>query len=175
MDTDKQRRAEGTIAMVIIVMGVSGAGKSTVGRMLAREMGWQFYDGDDLHPAVNKEKMHRGIPLTDADRWPWLDAIRRLIERCLSDGTSAVIACSALKQSYRDRLLVDPAAVKFVYLKGSMALIAKRIKARTGHFMNKHLLQSQFDDLEEPRDAITVEVSGTPQEIAGAIRKRVGK
>lgn len=160
--------------MVLILMGVTGAGKSTVGDLLARKIGWRFYDADDLHPATNKEKMSRGIPLTDEDRLPWLNAMRAVIEKCLSKGTDAVIACSALRQAYRDVLLVDPAKVRFVYLKGSKALIEHRLARRTSHFMNKALLQSQFDTLEEPVDAIAVDVSGDPASVVDSIRARLG-
>ena len=160
--------------MVLILMGVTGAGKSTVGDLLARKIGWRSYDADDLHPAANKEKMSRGIPLSDEDRLPWLNAVRALIEQCLSEGTDAVIACSALRRAYRDVLLVDPARVKFVYLEGSKALIEQRLALRTGHFMNKALLESQFDTLEEPADAIAVDVSGDPESVVDSIRTRLG-
>jgi len=159
--------------MVLILIGVTGAGKSTVGDLLARKIGWRFYDADDLHPTTNKEKMNHGIPLSDEDRLPWLNAVRTLIEKCLSEGTDAVIACSALRQAYRDVLLVDPARVRFVYLKGRKALIEQRLAQRTGHFMNKELLQSQFDTLEEPGDAIAVDVSGDPESIVNSIRARL--
>ena len=159
--------------MVLILMGVTGAGKTTVGNLLARKIGWRFYDADDLHPAANKEKMNHGIPLSDEDRLPWLNAVRGLIEKCLSEGTDAVIACSALRQAYRDVLLIDPARVRFIYLKGSKALIEQRLAQRTGHFMNKDLLQSQFDTLEEPTDAITVDVSGDPDSVVESIRARL--
>ena len=169
-----RRRIGKNFAMVVIVMGVSGAGKSTVGQLLARQLGWRFYDADDLHPEAHKRKMSHAIPLSDEDRRPWLAAIRALVERCLADGVSAVIACSALKQSYRDLLVVDPAAVKFIYLRGDMVLVARRMAARSGHFMSKELLQSQFDALEEPQDAITVGISASPEEIAAEIRKKLG-
>ena len=159
--------------MVLILMGVTGAGKTTVGNLLARKIGWRFYDADDLHPAANKEKMNHGIPLSDEDRLPWLNAVRGLIEKCLSEGTDAVIACSALRQAYRDVLLIDPARVRFIYLKGSKALIEQRLAQRTGHFMNKDLLQSQFDTLEEPTDAITVDVSSDPASVVNLIRARL--
>jgi gluconokinase len=159
--------------MVLILMGVTGAGKTTVGDLLARKIGWRFYDADDLHPAANKEKMHQAIPLTDEDRLPWLNAVRALIEKCLSEGTDAVIACSALRQAYRDVLQLDPATVKFVYLKGSRALIEQRLAQRTGHFMNKDLLQSQFDTLEEPADAFAVDVSGDPESVVYLICARL--
>ena len=119
--------------------------------------------------------MNHGIPLTDEDRLPWLNAVRALIEKCLSGGTDAVIACSALRQAYRDVLQVDPARVKFVYLKGSKALIEQRLAQRTGHFMNKDLLQSQLDTLEEPADEIAVDVSGDPASVVEFIRARLSR
>src|SRR6266851_7192194 len=136
--------------MVAIVMGVAGSGKTTIGRMLAESIGWEFHDADDLHPEANKRKMHSGMALTDDDRAPWLLAIRNLIQSIISSGKNAVVACSALKQSYRDAIVVDPNLVKIIFLKGSPELIASRIQNRIGHFMNPALLQSQFDTLEEP-------------------------
>ena len=160
--------------MVIILIGVAGSGKTTVGRMLAARAGWEFHDADDLHPPQNREKMRRGIALTDADRLPWLRAVRDLIRRCLAEKRPAVIACSALKQSYRDLLMVDAQGVKFAYLKGSPALIAERLARRAGHFFDRRLLQSQFDTLEEPADAIVVDIAAPPGEIADTIRSRLG-
>src|SRR5438094_4338260 len=154
-------------------MGVSGAGKTTVGRILADQLGWQFHDGDDLHPDANKQKMHRGVPLTDDDRWPWLRRVRGLIDQCLRDRVDAVIACSALRQSYRDLLIDDPEKVKLVYLRGSQAEIAIRLAKRTHRFMNPELLKSQFDTLEEPRDACIVDISATPEAIVAAIRSQL--
>jgi gluconokinase len=156
--------------MVIILIGVAGSGKTTVGRILAARLGREFHDADDLHPQRNREKMSRGIALGDEDRLPWLHAVRDLVQRCLAENRSAVIACSALKQSYRDLLIVDAAEVKVVYLKGSKALIAHRLAQRAGHFFDQSLLQSQFDTLEEPADAIIVEISQTPEKIADTIR-----
>jgi gluconokinase len=154
-------------------MGVSGSGKSTIGQMLAESLGWEFHDGDDLHPEANKRKMHSGLALTDEDRAPWLLTIRNLISSIVGAGRNAVIACSALKQSYRDQIVVDPAAVKIVFLKGSAELIASRIQSRIGHFMSPTLLQSQFDTLEEPRDAIVVDIDASPAEIVRAIRAQI--
>lgn len=158
---------------IVVLMGVSGSGKTRIGEMLAGALGWQFHDGDALHSAAKRKKMHRGIPLTDSDRLPWLRRIRRLIDICLAKNVSAVIACSALKRSYRNIIIGDPARVRLVYLKGTPKLIARRLSRRVGHFMNPDLLASQFDTLEEPRDAITVDVSGTPVEIVRKIRKRL--
>jgi len=156
-------------------MGVSGAGKTTVGRTLAEALGWEFHDGDELHSEAAKRKMHRGVALDDADRAPWLAAIRELIQGVLSEGRNGVVACSALKQSYRDEIVVDPESVKVVYLKGSKEVIAEWLRNRAGHFMNPDLLQSQIDTLEEPRDAIVVEVSMAPEAIVSAIRARLGR
>jgi gluconokinase len=161
--------------MVVIVMGVTGAGKTTVGRALAASLGWEFVDGDDLHSEANKLKMHRGIALDDADRAPWLSALRKLIETMVSQHRDGVVACSALRQSYRDRLVMDPNAVKVVYLKGSKRLIAERLGKRGPHFMNPDLLQSQFDTMEEPRDAIVVDVSAAPEAIVSTIKARLGR
>ncbi len=159
--------------MVVILMGVTGAGKTTIGRALATSLGWEFHDGDDLHSDASKRKMRRGIALTDSDRAPWLAALRALIEAMLSEGRDGVVACSALKQSYRDELIVDPNSVKVVYLKGSQQVIAERIRNRTGHFMNPELLQSQIDTLEEPRDAIVVDVSAAPEAVVNTIKARL--
>jgi gluconokinase len=159
--------------MVVIVMGVSGAGKTTIGRALASSLGWEFHDGDDLHTEASKLKMHRGIALDDADRAPWLRAIRELIVSMLDGGRNGVVACSALKQSYRDELVADPGSVKVVYLRGTKELIAGRLRNRGGHFMNPALLQSQIDTLEEPREAIVIDASAAPESIVGVIRARL--
>jgi gluconokinase len=157
---------------MIIIFGVSGAGKTTVGKLLARELGWDFLEADDFHPAANIEKMRNGHPLTDEDRWPWLDCLRKQIERSLTAGENAVLACSALKRAYRDRLRVS-VAVKFVFLRGDYALVEKQLRGRDGHFMDANLLQSQFDDLEEPQpdeNVPTIELGRTPQEIVEEIK-----
>jgi gluconokinase len=161
--------------VIVIIFGVSGAGKTTVGKLLARELGWRFIEADDFHPAANIEKMRNGHPLTDEDRWPWLDSLRKQIEQLLSAGENAVLACSALKRPYRDRLRVSD-KVKFVFLRGDYALVEKQLRRRHGHFMNAALLQSQFDDLEEPQPdehALTVELGPTPQEIVAEIEAKL--
>ena len=154
-------------------MGVAGSGKTTVGRLLSQELGWAFADADDFHPAANVEKMRRGIPLTDEDRAPWLDALRQLLVGWISEEKNGVLACSALKQSYRDALAVGP-EVKIVYLKGSPALLRERVVSRHGHYMKAGMLESQFRALEEPKDAITVDVSASAEKVAAEVRKRLG-
>ena len=133
--------------MILIVFGVSGVGKTTVGKRLAQGLGWRFYEADDFHPRANIEKMHRAVPLTDEDRWPWLDRLLELIKRSVESGENTVLACSALKRAYRQRLRASE-EVRFVFLRGDYALIAKQLRQRRGHFMNPELLQSQFADLE---------------------------
>ena len=159
--------------MIVIMMGPEGVGKTTVGGLLARELGWRFEDADDFHPPANIEKMARGIPLTDADRAPWLEALHEAIVQWDAEGRNVVLACSALERGYRARL-AENADVKFVYLKGTYELIAARLRARHGHFAHEDLLASQFAILEEPEDAITVDASRTPEEIVAEVRKRLG-
>jgi carbohydrate kinase (thermoresistant glucokinase family) len=157
---------------VVIIMGVSGSGKSTIGAMLAAELYWHFEDGDWFHPAANVEKMHKGIPLTDDDRWPWLGAIAAWIDRTRRAGGHGVIACSALKRRYRDVLIGDRADVRLVYLKGDEALIARRMATRHEHFMPRSLLHSQFETLEEPgadENPITVSIAPQPRAIVDQI------
>ncbi|WP_437726155.1 gluconokinase [Sorangium sp. So ce861] len=160
--------------MIVVVMGVSGAGKTTVGVRLARDLGWEFLDADDLHPAANIEKMRSGKPLDDRDRAPWLAALSARIRQLLEVGRDAVIACSALKAAYRAQLLVDPARMRLVHLTGDPALIAARLAARTDHFMPPGLLATQLAALEPPEDAIRVDIDGTPEEIAAAVRRALG-
>jgi gluconokinase len=157
--------------MIILLMGVAGSGKTTVGRLLANTLGWRFYEGDDFHPRVNIDKMQRGIPLTDADRWPWLQVLRNLLDACLAQGINAVMACSALKQIYRDYLMHGCDEVKLVYLQGSYDLLSQRLAQRQGHFMPKELLASQFATLEEPRQGLLVDVANTPEALVAVIRQ----
>jgi gluconokinase len=161
----------------MVVMGVSGAGKSTVGRIVAARLNCPFRDADSFHPKANIEKMASGHPLTDEDRLPWLQAIAAYVAAHRAAGTRCVVTCSALKRVYRD-IVTDKQSpdVRLVYLTGDFDLIAARLKARKGHFMPPALLQSQFDALEEPaRDehAITVSIGATPEEIAGKVAKRL--
>ena len=145
---------------IYVLMGVSGCGKSTVGAALAAKLGCPFYDGDDFHPPRNVAKMSRGVPLTDADREPWLDRLHNLIREQLARGETAVLACSALKKQYREHLRQGNDSVQFVYLRGDFDLIWQRLKTRRGHYMKADLLRSQFRALEEPGtdEAIIVDV-----------------
>ena len=161
---------------ILVVMGVSGSGKTTIAKGLAAAKGWSVLEGDAFHPPANVAKMAAGTPLTDADRWPWLRAIAAAIDADRARGESAVVACSALRRAYRDILIGDRPDVRLVYLKGSLTLIGERMRARHGHFMPPALLDSQFQTLEEPgadENPITVEISGTPDEVIRAILERL--
>lgn len=155
--------------MVVVIMGVSGAGKTTVGRALAEALGWPFYDGDDFHPTANIEKMRRGIPLTDADREPWLETLQLLIAQHLQTGRSAVVACSALKRSYRDTLRRAGPDIRFVHLAANYETIRQRLETRQGHFFDPVLLRSQFDDLQTPdaAEALTVDATRPVNQLVG--------
>ena len=152
-----------------IIMGVSGTGKSTIGKLLSDRTGWAFYDADDFHSSANLEKMNRGIPLTDSDRQPWLAELNQLIVQTLNTGYHGILACSALKSQYRQILRQNNSQVIFVYLRGDYDCIQTRIQQRTGHFMDSSLLQSQFDILEEPQDALVIDVAQTPDIIVEKI------
>ena len=158
--------------MIILVMGVSGSGKTTVGKKLAESLGYKFADADDFHPQENIDKMRNGVALSDKDRLPWLQKMQNVINQHLSENTNIVITCSALKESYRQMLLINHESVKLVYLKGSFELIQKRLKERLNHFMGEKLLKSQFDILEEPLEAITVDIS---QSLEVIVKKIVDK
>lgn len=166
--------------MIFIVMGVSGAGKTKVGELLAERLSCSFTDGDAYHSAANKDKMAHGIPLTDDDRWPWLAAIREAIEAKVRAGETAVFGCSSLKRAYRDVLRGGAQAdadVCFVYLKGSFEVLRERLGSRTGHFFDPSLLRSQLDTLEEPGEdeAMTVSIEHTPEAIVDEIVQRIAR
>jgi len=158
--------------MVLLVMGVEGSGKTTVGRLLAERLGWTFLEADDFHSTGNKEKMHKGIPLTDADRIPWLQAIHKELLVQTAGGKNAVLACSALKKEYR-RLLTEGLQVELVYLRGSYGLIGSRLRARHGHFAGEAILKDQFATLEEPDDAIVEDVTQPPEQIVEKLLPRI--
>lgn len=161
--------------MVVVLMGVSGSGKTVVGKALAGQLGWTFVEADDYHSSANVEKMRRGEPLTDDDRRPWLAALRKRVEEACGQDENVILACSALKHAYQDYLeRHDPVCVRYVYLHGSEELIRKRLVARKGHYMNPTLLRSQFEALEPPADAIRVEVTPPPEVIAAEIRAKLG-
>jgi gluconokinase len=159
--------------VIVVVMGVTGAGKTTVGNLLAQQLGWESADADSFHSPANVEKIRQGIPLDDADRAPWLAALRRAIENWIAEHKNVVLACSALKKSYRDELSVG-SEVRFVYLKGSYDLIYRRLRERHGHFASEKILASQFADLEEPDDAFTVDIDQSPEQIVAAIKQGLG-
>jgi len=159
--------------MIVVLMGVAGSGKTTIGERLAEAEGWPFFDADDFHSPENKDKMRRGLGLTDADREPWLATLRARIDEFRAAGRSAVFACSALKQAYRDRLQAGP-DVRFVYLRGSFELIERRLATRPGHYAGPSLLRSQFAALEEPVGVPAVEVDQTPEQTLQATRRALG-
>lgn len=161
------------VNLFIIVMGVSGCGKTTIGEALAAQLGWRFYDGDHYHPPANIAKMASGIPLNDADRAGWLDALAAILREGLAKGESGVMACSALKEKYRRVLRVDAERVKFVYLKGSYELILERMQSRDAHYMKPEMLRSQFEALEEPQGVLTEDVSRPPGEIVRDILEAI--
>ena len=158
--------------MVVLLMGVAGAGKTKVGTRLASELGWEFADADDYHPAANVEKMRNGIPLSDEDRWPWLERLQAVIAEWITMGKSGVLACSALKQVYRDRLVVEP-EVRVVYLKADRERLKRRLLARHGHYMRESMLDSQFATLEEPSDVVVVDADAGVEEVVAEIQGKL--
>jgi len=162
------------LGVVVLLMGVSGAGKSTVGKLLASELGWEFADADDFHPAANVEKMRNGIPLTDTDRGPWLESLRAVIADWIEAGRNGVLACSALKKAYRDMLVVG-SEVRVVYLKADREVLRERLLGRHGHYMKEGLLESQIATLEEPTGVIVVNGDESPEDVAREIRVRLAK
>jgi len=159
--------------MILVLMGVSGCGKTTVGEILGKQLGWEFNDADDFHPPSNVAKMRAGHALTDDDRWPWLDRLNALLRASELDGKNTILACSALRQVYRDRLEQGCKDVRWFYLKGSFELIQSRLAARKGHYMNPALLQSQFATLEEPANAIVIDIAPAADVLAAKIRKTI--
>ena len=160
-------------AMVVIIMGPMGCGKTTIGELVAQKLLWPFYDGDDFHAKENVAKMHAGIALNDQDRKRWLENLRDHIQQWLGQGKNTILACSALKQSYRDILGVNQSTVRTVYLKGSFQLLRQRIEQRHHPYMDKNLLESQFDILEEPQDGLIVDIDAAPETIALTIIDRL--
>ncbi len=153
-------------------MGPAGSGKTTVGKLLAAQLKWEFADADDFHSPANIEKMSRGIPLSDDDRIPWLHSLRDAIQQWDAQNKNVVLACSALKRSYRELLQIN-SNVKLVYLKGSYELLRERLHSRKGHYAGEQILAGQFADLEEPTDAVTVDAAQSPEQIVAEIRKRL--
>jgi len=160
--------------MIVVLMGVEGSGKTTLGQLLAAELEWTFVEGDEFHPQANVDKMRRGEPLTDADRAPWLHALRARIDQLAAASRSAVVACSALKQSYRDELASGRPEVVFVFLTAPPAVLRERLRHRLGHYMPPELLSSQLATLEEPAGVLAVDVSSAPKESVAAIRRGLG-
>lgn len=159
---------------IIVVMGPAGAGKTTIGRLLAESLGWRYLEADDFHSSANIERMRHGIPLTDSDRAPWLASLRDALRDAVAEGDQVVLACSALKKAYRRALVppnVKPGAVRFVYLRATAALLRDRLAHRVGHFAGPELVDTQLQTLEEPRDALWVDASRPPDEIVGRIRE----
>jgi carbohydrate kinase (thermoresistant glucokinase family) len=159
---------------VLVAMGVSGCGKTTVGRLLAAALGWEYLEADDLHPPANVARMAAGIPLDDAERAPWLAAVRAAIVAATARGARTVVACSALRESYRAVLAPDPADTRFLFLRGDFALIRGRLESRQGHFMKETLLRSQFEALEEPLAALRLDAALPPDVLVSQIRKALG-
>jgi gluconokinase len=158
--------------VIVLLIGPAGSGKTTVGELLAAQMQWEFADADNFHSPANIEKMSRGIPLSDDDRIPWLHSLRDAIQQWDAQNKNVVLACSALKRSYREQLQIN-SNVKLVYLKGSYELLRERLHSRKGHYAGEQILAGQFADLEEPTDAITVDAAQSPEQIVAEIRKQL--
>ncbi len=161
--------------MMIVIMGVSGSGKSTIGQKLSEKLGFQFFDGDSFHPEENIEKMSVGVPLSDKDRYPWLQQIRKKMIQLDVQGKSGVFAISALKEDYRAFLSTSPLSIYWVYLKGDFKTIYRRMEGRVGHFMSANMLKSQFSDLEEPHSAITISIDQSPEKAVNEIVEKIGR
>ena len=161
------------VPVIVVVMGVTGSGKTTIGVLLARRIGWAFVDADSFHSAANVDKMRQGIPLDDADREPWLRSLHDAMEGWAAEQKNVILACSALKRSHRDELCIG-GETKFVYLKGSYDLIYQRLRQRHGHFASETILASQFAALEEPDNAITVDIDHSEDEIVAEIMRQLG-
>jgi gluconokinase len=157
--------------MIIILMGVAGSGKTTIGNLISKELGWKFIEGDHYHSAENLNKMSQGIPLDDEDRKPWLEKLRSILDEAARNNEDVILTCSALKEAYRRILISDPKISHVVYLKGTPDLLKKRLESRKGHFMPASLLLSQFTDLEEPPDALQIDAANDPGEIISKIRR----
>jgi len=161
--------------MIVVVMGVSGSGKTTVGRLLAKRLGWVFHEGDEFHSAANIEKMSEGVPLTDGDRWPWLAGIKEEIARCIESDSDAVIACSALRGAYRTFLAAGVPEIRFVYLRGDAPTILDRMNTRASHYMKSDMLDSQMVSLEEPEGAIEADIRDSPETIVAEIESQLSR
>lgn len=161
------------MAMAIVLMGVSGCGKTRIGEALSQKLGWPFYDGDDYHPQANIDKMSQGIPLNDDDRQPWLEELHKIIREHLDRGVNLIVSCSALKAKYRETLRGDLQNVRFVHLAGSAELIYERLLQRNGHFMKADMLNSQFSDLEIPQDALSVSIDQPVNKVVAEIVEKL--
>lgn len=169
----RMTRCANAATCIVVVFGVTGSGKSRIGAALAKSLRWTFYDADDFHGQKNRAKLQRGIPLSDRDRWPWLNRLRRIIKHCLTEHRSMILACSALKRRYRRHLRISD-RVRFVYLKIKPTVVERRLQQRKGHFMNADLLQSQFATLEEPADdAMVADAAQKPRDIVNGLRRRL--
>ena len=155
--------------MILVMMGVAGSGKTALGQLLAARLGWPFLEGDDYHSKSNVEKMAQGIPLNDEDRAGWLAAIAEHIKILEQNGKSGIVACSALKEAYRKKLASAGKDVRFVFLRGDYELLQQRLESRTGHFMKPAMLKSQFETLEEPKNALDIDIKDSPERIVDAI------